>query len=99
MSIESIITLSISTIGLCISVWAIIEARKSTKAALKQNRQIALNEIEAQIKDIDIEIARANDSTSRSIYSVFDPQHSQKEALKMKKYTLENQRKKLMAQL
>lgn len=98
MTIESIISLSISTIGLFISIWAIIEARKSTNATLKQNREYALNEIDARLKEIDVEIARANDNTSRSIYAVFDPKHSEKKALAKKKKLLENQKRKLQQQ-
>lgn len=99
MTTESIIALSISTIGLFISVWAIIEARRSTKAALKQNIENALNEKDAQIKEIDVEIARANNQTSRSIYTAFDSQHSEKEALAKKKQLLEEQKRKLQQQL
>lgn len=99
MTIEFIITLSISSIGLFISIWAIIEARKANKATLKQNLEYALNDIEAQLNDIDVEIARANDITSRNIYTVFDPQHSEKNALAKKKKTLEEQKRKLLQQL
>ncbi len=99
MTVESIIALSISTIGLFISVWAIIEARRSTKAALKQNCEIALNDIDAKIKEIDIELARANDKTSRSIYTALDPNHSEKKALAKKKQLLEDQKRNLQQQL
>ena len=99
MTIEFIITLSISSIGLFISIWAIIEARKATKATLKQNREYALNDIDAKIKDIDVEIARANDNSSKSIYGVFDPRHSEKNALAKKRQTLEEQKRKLLQQL
>lgn len=102
MSWESIIALSISAIGLAISIWAIIEARKSNKAVLMQNREIALNDIETQIKDIDVQISKAHTPVNGhshygNVTSI--PNFREIKALKEKKQTLEEQKRKLQQQL
>ena len=71
MAIETIITLSISAVGLGVSIWAIIEAKKANKAVLKQNRDKELAEIEKDLSDIDIQIARAEEKEKGKVIKVY----------------------------
>ena len=58
MDVESIISISIAAIGVGISIWAFIEAKKANKIVLQQNREKELADIDKEIVEINAQVAR-----------------------------------------
>lgn len=55
---DSIISITIATIGVSISILAFIEAKRANKAVLQQNREKELADIDKEIVEINAQIAK-----------------------------------------
>ena len=69
----SIIALIFSAAGICISIWAVIAAKKSNKAVLRQNWEKELAEIEGKLGAIDAQIEKARtegEEQNRGIFGI-----------------------------
>ena len=58
MNWDSIISITIAAIGVGISIWAFIEAKRANKAVLQQNREKELADIDKEIVEINAQIAK-----------------------------------------
>lgn len=101
MNWVSIIAVVFSGIGVGVSIWAIIVAKKSNKAVLKQNLEKELAEIEQELADVEIQITEMQ-SKPRRVYGVvrpMDPEWKKMHALEGKKNALLKRKQEIIQQL
>lgn len=102
----SIIALIFSAAGIGISIWAIIAAKKSNKAVMRQNLETELAGIEGKLGEINAQIAKAKtegDEKNSRFYSFLpnpnqrqiDAYEAEKKPLLKRKAEIENKLKQL----
>jgi hypothetical protein len=103
MDVESIISISIAAIGVGISIWAFIEAKKANKAVLQQNREKELADIDKEIVEINAQIARLEvegEEKNSHIYGIFpNPYQGTIDNLNKRKDFLLNRKQQIRKQL
>lgn len=103
MDVESIISISIAAIGVGISIWAFIEAKRANKAVLQQNREKELADIDREIVEINAQIARLEvegEEKNSHIYGIFpNPYQGTIDNLKQRKDSLLNRKQQIRKQL
>lgn len=103
MDVESIISVSIAAIGVGISIWAFIEAKRANKAVLQQNREKELADIDKEIVEINAQIAKLKadgEEKNSHIYGIFpNPYQGTIDTLKQRKDSLLNRKQQIKKQL
>ena len=103
MNWVSIIAVIFSGIGVGVSIWAIIVAKKSNKAVLKQNLEKELADINKDLADIEVQIQRAaaeGEEQRRTIYGIHsNPRIREIQALRNKRDTLLKRKQEIIQQL
>ncbi len=103
MDVESIISISIAAIGVGISIWAFIEAKRANKAVLQQNREKELADIDKEIVEINAQIARLEvegEEKNSHIYGIFpNPHQGTIDNLNKRKDFLLNRKQQIRKQL
>lgn len=103
MDVESIISISIAAIGVGISIWAFIEAKKANKIVLQQNREKELADIDKEIVEINAKIERLKvegEEKNSHIYGFFpNPYQGTIDTLKQRKDSLLNRKQQIRKQL
>jgi hypothetical protein len=103
MNWDSIISISIAAIGVGISIWAFIEAKKANKAVLQQNREKELADIDKEIVEINAQIARLEvegEEKNSHIYGIFpNPYQGTIDNLNKRKDFLLNRKQQIRKQL
>lgn len=103
MNWDSIISIIIAAIGVGISIWAFIEAKKANKAVLQQNREKELADIDKEIVEINAQIARLEvegEEKNSHIYGIFpNPYQGTIDNLNKRKDFLLNRKQQIRKQL
>ncbi|MBQ8387220.1 MAG: hypothetical protein IJX48_07235 [Paludibacteraceae bacterium] len=103
MNWDSIISISIAAIGVGISIWAFIEAKKANKAVLQQNREKELADIDKEIVEINAKIERLKvegEEKNSHIYGFLpNPYQGTIDTLKQRKDSLLNRKQQIRKQL
>lgn len=103
MDLESIISITIAAIGVGISIWAFIEAKKANKAVLQQNREKELADIDKEIVEINAKIERLKvegEEKNSHIYGFLpNPYQGTIDNLKQRKDSLLNRKQQIRKQL
>ena len=103
MDVESIISISIAAIGVGISIWAFIEAKKANKIVLQQNREKELADIDKEIVEINAKIERLKvegEEKNSHIYGFFpNPYQGTIDNLNKRKDFLLNRKQQIRKQL
>lgn len=88
----SIVALIFSAVGILISIWAIIAAKKSNKEVLHQNLETELAGIEGKLGEIDAQIVKARtegEEKNSFAYGILpNPNQEQIDALETQKRPL-----------
>ena len=99
MDWKFIISTSIAIIGVGISIWAILVAKKSQKETALQNKQTELANIDRELKENNLEIHKLTtegEERNSHIYGVFaNPNQSQIDALKRRNQYLISRKREL----
>lgn len=103
MDVESIISISIAAIGVGISIWAFIEAKKANKIVLQQNREKELADIDKEIVEINAKIERLKvegEEKNSHIFGILpNPYQGTIDNLKQRKDSLLNRKQQIRKQL
>ena len=103
MDWDSIISIIIAAIGVGISIWAFIEAKKANKAVLQQNREKELADIDKEIVEINAKIERLKvegEEKNSHIYGFLpNPYQGTIDTLKQRKDSLLNRKQQIRKQL
>lgn len=103
MDWDSIISIIIAAIGVGISIWAFIEAKRANKAVLQQNREKELADIDKEIVEINAQIAKLKadgEEKNSHIYGIFpNPHQGIIDNLKQRKDSLLNRKQQIRKQL
>ena len=103
MTLDSIISITIAAIGVGISIWAFIEAKRANKAVLQQNREKELADIDKEIVEINAKIERLKvegEEKNSHIYGFFsNPYQGTIDTLKQRKDSLLNRKQQIKKQL
>ena len=99
MDWEFIISTSIAIIGVGISIWAILVAKKSQKETALQNKQAELANIERELKDNNLEIHKLTTEGEERNSHIFgfhpNPNQAQIDALKRRNQDLISRKREL----
>ena len=103
MTLDSIISITIAAIGVGISIWAFIEAKRASKAVLQQNREKELADIDKEIVEINAQIARLEvegEEKNSHIFGILpNPYQGTIDNLKQRKDSLLNRKQQIRKQL
>ena len=99
MDWKFIISTSIAIIGVVISIWAILVAKKSQKETALQNKQAELANIERELKDNNLEIHKLTTEGEERNSHIFgfhpNPNQAQIDALKRRNQYLISRKREL----
>lgn len=103
MTLDSIISITIAAIGVGISIWAFIEAKRANKAVLQQNREKELADIDKEIVEINAQVARLEvegEEKNSHIFGILpNPYQGTIDTLKQRKDSLLNRKQQIRKQL
>ena len=103
MNLLSIIALIFSAAGIGISIWAIIAAKKSNKAAMRQNLEQELAGIKRELPSGEAQIMRVKaegEEKNSHVFGVFpNPNEGEIKTLENKKSVLLNRQAEIIKQL